>query len=245
MDNTAQSIKASSKRVMAWAKKNPAIAILLVGGVILLAIVSRRRGVSQLASDDNFGISEGGLGELGGTGIGEYAGDPLQGILTPPPAEDPITEYYYPEYEDWTVPSGTVYPEYDDQWYEYEIEPSPRHRPRVTERPTVAERTSWFDDVRARASERRTSPTPSTAPSRRERPKPKRRDKTGISKAISTASTGVTQPSARRRKKTTTREVATTPSRRVSLLDRRLSRVRDVAIAPSRRRSSNRSSSRA
>ena len=110
-------LKGSTARVVAWAKKNPALAALLVGGVILLAfVVARRRvGVSSAGLvGDGDGVA-GGLGGLASDLIASPTTSLPTGALLP---EDLFSDFVLPEF---------TYPEFimeePTTWY-YEEDPS-------------------------------------------------------------------------------------------------------------------------
>ena len=71
-EKATSGLKTSTKRLVAFAKKKPVLALLLVGGVVLLAFATKRA-TSQTGISDGYG-AEGGdaLGDLLGGGGGGF-----------------------------------------------------------------------------------------------------------------------------------------------------------------------------
>lgn len=125
----APGLKGSVNRAVAWAKKNPAMAALLIGGVVLLAIVLMRKGTgigATRADSRDSGDAEDIMGGLGGTGLESYKPSPLSDFIIPefflpeiPLYTEPEYTYWYPQEE--VAQSSTFYPE-DEVDREYYLE---------------------------------------------------------------------------------------------------------------------------
>jgi len=107
--------KSGVNKAIAWAKKNPALAALLIGGVILLAIVLMRKstGISAARADSgDTGDGEDIMGGLGGLGLESYQEPLWSDFIFPeiPLLEEPSYTYWYPEEEE-LAQSSTFYPE--------------------------------------------------------------------------------------------------------------------------------------
>jgi len=133
LTQATSSVKSSAKRIGAWAKKNPLLAALLLGGVALLAFTTMKSDKSLSQSDGAGGTTEAEdiLGGGGGFGLfdsPDYPAPPLLGELL----SQPIADYFLPEgkpdyyYTDpsYVIPAATVYPEgdpeddmEDKEWY--------------------------------------------------------------------------------------------------------------------------------
>lgn len=122
----APGLKGGVNRAVAWAKKNPAQAALLIGGVILLAIVLMRKstGITTARTDsgDTGEDVMDDLGGLGGLGLESYQEPAWSDFIFP---EIPLLEE--PSYSSWLYPqeeiaqSSTFYPE-DELDREYYLE---------------------------------------------------------------------------------------------------------------------------
>jgi len=123
--NGATDLKGGVDKVVAWGKKNPALAALLIGGVVLLAIVLMRKGTgisaAQAGSKDTGEDVMGELGGLGGLGLDSYQEPVWSDFIFPdiPLLEEPSYSYWYPEEE--TAQSSAFYPE-DEIDREYYLE---------------------------------------------------------------------------------------------------------------------------
>lgn len=123
-------LKGGINKAAAWVKKNPALAALLIGGVVLLAIILMRKSTGITAARADSGDGEdvmGDLGGLGGLGLESYEPPPLSDFVIPefflpeiPPLyTEPAYTYWYPEEE--VAQSSTFYPE-DELDREYYLE---------------------------------------------------------------------------------------------------------------------------
>lgn len=118
----APGLKGGVNRAVVWAKKNPALAALLIGGVIFLAIILMRKstGITTAQADSGEDVMDE-LGGLGGLGLEDYQ-EPIWSdfLLMPdiPLVEEPSYTYWYPEEEE-IAQSSTFYPddELDRDYY--------------------------------------------------------------------------------------------------------------------------------
>ena len=161
MTDITTGIKGNAKNLAAWAKKNPALAILIVGGVVLLAVITARskttRPLSDQAAEGGLGVGDDVLGGLSGGGIIDYPSPPALGeIIAPYVAPDVTTgkasgkaaKTYSPYIEN--IPSGTIYPteeEDDKEFYKersIELEALAGEQTDPTIRGMLADAARWY-----------------------------------------------------------------------------------------------------
>jgi len=127
VSKTGQNFQKTFKRIWAWVKDHPAIAGVLVGGVVLLALLrgNKNSGISSNVEEtkplDDLGLGE--TGGLGSLGFGDNYNPPsnLGQLLYDTPSETalPQTEgtISYFTQEPNTIPSGTLDPERDSEYF--------------------------------------------------------------------------------------------------------------------------------